>query len=642
MLSNRFSGDVGKGRLPVAGRFSVGKLCFFLALLLLAVLYALPNLFGDDWAVQLVAKDGSEVNSTELVERANYLLAEKQIKSIGYRKLDGGKGVELCFGNNDEQLTARDVLQTAMPDCSVALSLATRAPSWLQMLGAKPMRLGLDLRGGVHLLLAIDIDSYWPQYYRRQIASINNLLANEQVTVSGVPTAAVDGIRFAFGSAEDADRAASLLKKVFADYRVEILEMAGNRPMSLLVSLDENAKEQLSERVLEQTVQIVQNRVNELGVSEAVVQRQSTQHISVDLPGVQDIVRAKELLGKTATLRFQMVADISDSDGVQDGYEIYFYHNHKVALQPEIVLDGSAITYAVAGIDQWGSPAVQVELTASAAVDFHRLTAANVGKALAVVYSQMERICRTHQGTEHCFNLPDEKLISVATIRSALGDRFEISGLNSERTAEDLALLLRSGSLSAPVSVVHEVTVGPSMGAANIERGAWSLVVGLAVVAIFMVVYYSWFGLIADLVLLFNIVFMLAGLSILDATLTMAGMAGMVLTVGMAVDASVLILERIREELRAGYGGYMSIQMGYQRALATILDSNLSTLIISAVLFSLGSGAVKGFAVTLTIGLLTSMLTAVVYSKLMTEAVFEWYGRKHWGKRLPIGISIKN
>lgn len=662
--------------LASAEGLSVGKLWFFGLLLLLALVYALPNFFGDDWAVQLTAKENSSLNASELAVRAKQLLDQHKIAIINQRQLNDNKGVLLCFSGNNRQLEAKDILQKVMgTDCTVALSLATRAPAWLRELGADPMRLGLDLRGGVHLLLEVDVDSYWLQHYKQQVTVFKNLLADQHILLSSAPEATTDGIQFVFATVDDINRAAALFKKELPDYRldaknsdIEVREIDNQRQTSkmaraknsiakahsaktkesertsykLQLALDDKAKERLKELLLEQTVQIIQNRVNELGVSEAVVQRQSLAHISVDLPGVQDVAHAKEILGRTASLRFQLVADIAGVDHAQDGYESYLFYGQKVALQPEIVLDGSAITYAVASSDQWGKPAVQVELVASAADNFHRITAANVGKAMAVVYSQTERVCHKRKGKEHCFNLPDEKLISVATIRSALRDRFEISGLNSERAASDLALLLRSGSLSAPVSVIHEVTVGPSMGAANIERGAWSLVVGLALVTVFMVVYYGWFGLIADLTLLFNLIFMVAILSVLNATLTMAGMAGMVLTVGMAVDASVLILERIREEMRAGYGGYMSIQIGYQRALATILDSNLSTFIISAVLFSLASGAVKGFAVTLTIGILTSMLTAVIYSKLMTEVAFAWYGRKHWGRRLPIGIKIKD
>ncbi len=687
------------GRRPLRSRQDgphLGMVICLALLLLAAIILALPNFFGDDWVVQISTREGAAATQSELasasttspqqlLDQATQLLATQQLKPLQTSLLKHGRGVELSFGSSAQQLAARDLLQNAMPDCVVALGLATRTPHWLQLLGAVPVRLGLDLRGGVHLLLTVDLERYWLQYYKQQVSVVSDLLQQEAVKQAATevdgPAPALPGqanyqlkadehgVRINLVAAAELQPVQTLLASKLPDYELTQADQlyepsrTSNQPSSvtpantpapsgvhqqpstqLLLTLKPAMQQQLSERVLDQTLQVIEKRVNELGVSEAVVQRQGSQQISVDLPGLLDTARAKELLGKTANLRFQLLAQptMANAEDRGGGYESYDYANRRILVQPETVLDGSAIIYATAATDQWGKPAVQVELAANMAEHFHQVTAANIGQAMATIYSQMQRVCRSYNGQQRCFQLPEERVVNVATIQSALHDRFEITGLASVREAEDLALLLRSGTLAAPISIDQEVVMGPSAGAENIARGGWSLVIGLAAIAIFMVSYYGWFGLLANCTLCFNLIFMLAALSLLDATLTLAGMAGMVLTVGMAVDASVLILERIREELRAGYGPYTAIQLGYRRALATILDSNLSTLIVAAALFSLASGAIKGFAVVLTVGLVTSMLTAVTYFKLLAELFYKFYGRQHWGQRLPIGIKLNS
>lgn len=615
------------------------KVVFWGIILCLAGLVSLPNFLGEYVAVQLKPKSGHGLTTLELTTKAVQLLEANNLSVVDRRLLTTSEGIDLCFKNVKDQLKAKQLLEKNWSqDCMVALSSVPKTPRWLAMLGAKPLKLGLDLRGGVHLQLAIDLDGFWPQYLQQQSGLVRSALSDKlkiaplDLTLND----ARDRLIVTLPAATDLAKVKQLLTSQFSHFNH--YEIKTTKGLRLALVLNSSTKDRLKEQVITQTLQVVQNRVNELGVSEAVVQRLNDQNLSVDLPGLQDIARAKEILGKTASIRFQLVADIAGTSSWREGYESFYYQGNQILLQPEVVLDGSSITYAVAGTDQWNRPAVQVELDGAVAKRFLAVTSANIGKPLATIYSQVEKVCRDNKGKHFCFNSRDERIINVATIRSALENRFEITGLTSLASAEELALLLRSGSLMAPLSVVREAAVGPSMGADNIRRGAWSLLAGLMAIAVFMVLYYRGFGLIANITLVLNLIFMLALLTMLDATLTMAGIAGVVLTIGMAVDASILIFERIREELKQGVSGAKAVQLGYQRALVAILDSNLSTLIISAVLFSLGSGVVRGFAVTLTIGILTSILTAVVYSRLMVEIVLKW-GGKRFSEQLPIGIK---
>jgi preprotein translocase subunit SecD len=384
----------------------------------------------------------------------------------------------------------------------------------------------------------------------------------------------------------------------------------------------------------------LRNRVNELGVSEAIVQRQGANHISVDLPGIQDTARAKEMIGKQATLKFQMVDVDRDAESaaisgdVPLGSKLYTYEGRHVLLKDRIILQGDSITYAAASYSQEGRPSVNVHLGGGGEGIFHRVTSENIGKPMAVVYIEPKTEQQIVDGKVVTVTHSTEKVINVATIQSALGNNFEITGLANEKFARDLALLLRSGALVAPVNIVQELTVGPSMGKANIHKGLISVVVGFIFVVLFMAFYYQIFGLIADMALLLNLIFIVAILSILGATLTLPGIAGMVLTVGMAVDSNVLIYERIREELRGGMSIQASIYAGYERAFTTIVDSNVTTLIVAIVMFALGTGPIKGFAVVLTIGLMTSMLTSIVFTRAVVNFL---YGRKNV-KKLAIGM----
>ena len=390
---------------------------------------------------------------------------------------------------------------------------------------------------------------------------------------------------------------------------------------------------------VDQAMSILRKRVNALGVSEAVVQRQGSDHISVDLPGIQDMTRAKSIIGKVATLRFQLVDtkdDVQDalSGNIPFGSQLYTYQKRPVLLYDNVILHGNSITYATASFGQDGRPCVNIRLGGGGEERFNQITGNNIGQPLAVVYVETKAEHKKINGKEVVVHKKTERIINVATIQSALGNNFQITGLQSAKYAQNLALLLRSGALVAPIDIIQESTVGPSLGIANIHMGIISIVVGFLAVVLFMIFYYRFFGLVADIALFLNLIFIMAIFSMLGVTLSLAGMAAMVLTVGMAVDANVLIYERIREEIRNGVSPQASIHLGYERAFTTIVDSNVTTLIVAIVLFALGSGTVKGFAITLIVGLLSSMLTSIVF----TRAIVNWvYGGKIV-KKLSIGM----
>jgi preprotein translocase subunit SecD len=510
----------------------------------------------------------------------------------------------------------------------VAPNLAPRTPKWLQAIGADPLKLGLDLRGGVHFLLAIDVDESTKARETGEIHTISNDLRKENLRYSSIKRDAQNGIEIVFRDQPTLDKALAYLTTHMPDYVVTKDETNGVYKIN--AKMTEAAQIKLRDFAVEQTMTILNNRINELGVSEAVVQQQGMNKVSVDLPGVQDTARAKEIIGKTASLRFQMVDEESDLASAQAGViplgsRLYDYEGRHVLLKNQVILQGSSITYATASLGENGRPTVNVRLGGGGESLFHRTTAESIGKAMAVVYVETKVEKKIIDGKLETVRKPIEKVISVATIQSALGNNFEITNLSDAQYAQNLALLLRSGAFTAPVDFIQERIVGPSLGKTNIEKGVMSILVGMAAVFIFMIMYYRLFGLFADVALLLNVIFVLSILSLLGATLTLPGIAGIVLTIAMAVDANVLINERIREELRNGVSPQTSIKAGYERALATIIDSNVTTLIVMIVLFALGSGMVKGFAVTVTIGLFTSMITAVMYSRALVNLV---YGRR--------------
>lgn len=612
-------------------QYSKWKYIAFVVIVVFGLIYASPNLFGEDPAVQISISNTASLPADLNSKVGNVLnTASLPYKSI---KEEGGN-LLVRFPDTDTQLKARDLIKGALGEqYIVALNLAPKTPRFLQALGAEPMKLGLDLRGGVHFLLQVDTDAVIKTRLEGESHNLSNELRQANIHYTNLFVTPPTSISLTFKNKDDLDAAYSNLSRKFPDFLIAPQKDGG---YVLRATLTEDAINKINDFAVEQNMTILNNRVNELGISEAVVQRQGKDQVSVDLPGVQDTARAKDLLGKTATLKFQMVdVDHDPTGGAAIGSKLYNYEGQAVLLKNQVILSGSAITYATASFGEDGRPNVQVRLGGGGETLFHRVTADNIGKPMAVVYVESKNEPKLVNGKLVPTRYQVERVINVATIQSALGNNFQITGLSSERYAENLALLLRSGALTAPVDIVQERTVGPSLGAANIQKGLLSLVVGTSLVFMFMVLYYGVFGLFADLALLLNIVFIIAILSILGGTLTLPGIAGIVLTVGMSVDANVLINERIREELRNGMSPITSIRAGYEKAFATIVDANVTTLIVAVVLFALGSGVVKNFAITLTIGLATSMVTAIYFTRMIVNFV---YIRRRNVKHLSIGI----
>lgn len=612
-------------------RYPLWKYLLMIGLFLLATLYALPNIYGDDPAIQISTKTGALTSAVS--DQVQAVLQSNQIPYLSINK----EGDELLvrFPDTDPQLKASDLIRAALgSDYVVALNLAPRTPHWLQALGAHPMKLGLDLRGGVHFLLGVNVDAVISARAESDVRSFSDQLRSQNVRYTNIAQNSDKTISLQFRDLNNLNLAFAYLSSHFPEYAFTKTDV------TITAKLTDAAIQQINQYAVDQTMTILTNRVNELGVSEAVVQQQGTNQISVDLPGIQDTARAKDIIGKTATLKFELVDTTHDvqsavAGNIPFGTKLYQYENHPILMQDQVILRGDSITYATASFSDDGRPSVQVKLGGGGEGLFAQTTAQNVGKPMAVIYVETQMQTQMVDGKPVVTPKQVERVISVATIQGPLGNNFEIRGLDSPKYAQDLALLLRSGSLIAPVTFDQERTVGPSLGKANIHMGVRSVEIGAILVIIFMAIYYALFGIIADAALLLNLIFIVAILSILGATLTLPGIAGIVLTVGMAVDANVLINERIREELRNGVSPQASIHVGYSRAFATIVDSNVTTLIVAMVLFALGSGVVKSFAVTLTIGILASMVTATFYTRGIVNLI---YGRQAHVKRLSIGI----
>jgi len=600
-------------------------------LIVWGVLYALPNLYGDYPAIQISTKNGAI--TAELQSQVEAVLQEQKIP---HGELKAEKSdLMIAFSDTPEQLEAQDSLKSHLgPDYVVAANLIPKTPAWLQAIHAHPMHLGLDLRGGIHFLLAVDVNALLDAHVNGDLHSMADQLRREKIRYAGMHLMPNRGLSIQFRDAETRAAADDLLHRSFPEYVITKTE-----DNALNFKLSEESILKITNYAIDQNMTTLRNRVNALGVVESVVQRQGVDHISVDLPGIQDAARAKDMIGKVATIRMQLVDVEHDTESAKNGVipfgsHLYAYQDQPVLLKDQVVLKGESIINAVPSMDQNGRAAVSIRLNGSGTELFSHITAANIGKPLSVVYVEMVERKQMIDGKEVTVHQPVESVISVATIQSALGNNFEITGLESDHYAKNLALLLRSGAYSAPVSFVEERLVGPSLGAANIHQGVMSTLIGSLVVILFMAFYYRVFGLVADMALLLNIVFIIAILSALGATLTLPGIAGIVLTVGMAVDANVLINERIREELRNKMSVQASIAAGYERAFATIVDANVTTLIVAIILFALGSGSVQNFAITLIIGLLTSMLTAIFFTRALVNLI---YGRRAV-KKLSIGI----
>jgi preprotein translocase subunit SecD len=602
----------------------------------IAFIYAAPNLFGEDPAVQVSGVNSTITLDQSVLDKVEQALSDAQI-DYQAGELDN-HNLLLRFANTDNQLSARDVIQKTLgADYLVALNLAPATPDWLKASGATPMKLGLDLRGGVHFLLQVDVDSVLQQRIDGDMHSISQLMREQHIRYSGLNREGNNSLTINFHTQEAMDDAYHYLMQRFLEFSWTKSNVNGE--FILKGVQDPAGLQRARQDTLEQAMNTLRNRVNELGVSEAVVQQEGASRVAIDLPGIQNSTEAKNILGKTATLEFHMVdtehqAESAVGSIAPPDTHLYMDNGHPILLKNDIILRGSSITSASSGFGEDGRASVNVRLGGGGEGLFIKATAENIGKPMAVMYVEVKSTPTMENGERKITYQTERRIISVATIQSALGNSFQITGLTNQEEARTLALLLRAGALPAPVTTIEEREVGPSLGKQNIHMGVLSVVVGFVLVVIFMALYYGVMGLIADLALAMNLVLIVALLSLLGATLTLPGIAGMVLTVGMAVDANVLIFERIREELRNGIGVQGSIHAGYARAFATIVDANVSTLIVAIVLFSLGSGAVKGFAVTLTIGLLTSMFTAITGTRAIVNAL---YGNKPV-KKISIGI----
>ena len=616
-------------------RFPLWKHVLIAAVLVVGVVFALPNVFGEDPAVQISGERGVSVD-TALAARVAGILEAGDLPARAVRLEDGR--LLARFADTETQLKAQDLLRADLgPGYIVALNLAPAMPAWLSATGLLPMYLGLDLQGGVHFLMEVDMPAAVSQAVERYTGDVRTLLREARVRYRSVARDPRGGIIVRLRTADSREEAAQRIEREFPDLIVAEQDLGDD--FRLHLSLREEAARATREFALQQNVTTLRNRVNELGVAEPVIQRQGETRIVVQLPGVQDTARAKDILGATATLEFRMVDDEhSVSDAVEGrvpaGSRLYFERSGRpVLLYRQLMLTGDSIIDAASGIDQQsGSPAVFITLDGKGARIFSERTKDKIGRSMAVVFIENKTEIRRVDGEDLRSRRTIEEVINIATIRDRLGKRFQITGLDSTSEARDLALLLRAGALAAPIEIIEERTVGPSLGQDNIDQGLRSVILGFCLVLGFMAFWYRGFGLVANLALAANLVLIVAVLSMLQATLTLPGIAGIVLTVGMAVDANVLIFERIREELRNRNTPQASIQAGYQKAFSTILDANVTTLIAAVVLFGFGTGPIKGFAITLSIGIITSMFTAIMGTRAVVGLA--------WGGRRVAALSI--
>ena len=618
-------------------RYPLWKNLIVILVLVFGVIYSLPNLYGEDPALQISARAAAITTADK--QRVTELLQQKGIP-IKQAEIVNDQ-VLVRFNNTEDQLKAADLMRKELGrGFVVALNLASNTPSWLTALGAKPMYLGLDLRGGVHFLMEVDMDSALKQMRERTVEDVRSFLRGEKLRYQLVATENNEiMVRFA----DDAEREAA--KDALTRQYPDIEWTVRDEGKLALMAGRFAEKAVLTERkaALEQNITTLRNRVNELGVSEPVIQQQGDNRIVVQLPGVQDTVRAKEILGATATLEFRLVdgtptdwEEAAKTGQTPAGAMLFQQRSGQpVLLKRQVIITGNQIVDASSGIEQQsGSSAVFVNLDSKGAKRMSDITGKNIGQPMAVVFIENKVETVEENGQMVKKKSVVQEVINIATIRDQLANRFQISGLDSSKEARDLALLLRAGALRAPIEIIEERTVGPSLGADNIQAGVTAAVVAFAAVALFMILYYSLFGVFANVALFVNLVLIVSVLSLLQATLTLPGIAGIVLTLGMAVDANVLINERIREELRNGNTPQAAIHAGYERAFATILDANLTTLLAALALFAFGSGPIKGFAVTLSIGILASMFTAIMVTRALVNLV---YGRQARLKSIAIG-----
>lgn len=618
-------------------------------ILLISSIYALPNLYPDKPAVQVTGSSASTVLTNDVLTQAQQILNDQGIKTVN-NSFDGSSALlRMADESSETQIKAQQVLREKLGDnYVVALNLAQTTPEWLRKIGANPVKLGLDLRGGVRFVMEVDMSKTISQRLEAVSQDVKNELRGQQVAISQLKIVN-NGLGLAFADNAQRDKALNLLRSRFgASYNLQ--PVISDNGASINMTLTETALAQISQDAVTQNLTTMRNRINELGVAEAVVQSQGANRIVVELPGVQDTAEAKRVIGRTANLEFRMVADENNSwqanptQILPAGTESYSFGEvdspQKSLLERQPVVTGQNVQDAQAGLDQNGMPQVSITLDNQGGKLMQSTTAKSVGKQMAVLFIEnkqrvtFEKDPTTGETKEVRTPYSESRIINQATIQGVFGSTFQITGLDNNAEASELALLLRAGALAAPMYFVEERTIGPSLGQDNIEKGIFSTQVGYLLVFLFMLVFYRLFGLIANIALAFNLMMILAIMSVLGSALTLPGIAGIVLTIGMAVDANVLIFERIREELASGARPKSAIVAGFNRAFTSIFDAQITTLLVAFILFAIGTGPIKGFAVTLAIGIASSIFTSVTVTRALVQI---FYGYRKSVKRLSIG-----
>jgi preprotein translocase subunit SecD len=596
-------------------RFQFWKIFLVISVLFIGAIYSLPNIFPPDPAVQITFNSsGGSFNERVVAsiednakdDNLNFISMESDSKSILFRTK-----------NYEDQIRLKQFFEDTLDsNFVIALNLAPNTPEWLKSLNAFPMKLGLDLRGGVHFLLEADTDLLIEAKLESSISNLKRIFRDISLKPRSLEIEN-SNILVSLNKEEDEQSLDEALQ------RLSGFDLEQKNSLDFILKLADDELEQMIDYAVLQNLNTLRNRVNELGISEPVVQRQGAKRISIQLPGVQDTAEAKKIIGKTANLEFRLEA--ANRVSLASRVEKFSFNGRQVNLEKKLIISGDQVSDASVGYDENGFPQVNISLDSEGGAKMHRSTRNNVGNKMAVLFVERKSKTELINGVPEVTNFFDKRIISLATIQSALASQFRITGLDSPEEASELALLLRAGALAAPMDFVEEGTIGPSLGADNIKLGIQSLLLGLGLVLLFMIFYYKVFGLIANLAVVLNIVLIIAVMSILSATLTLPGIAGIVLTIGMAVDANVLIFSRIREELKNNLKPHDAISAGYDRAFITIVDANLTTLIVAVILYAVGTGPIQGFAITLSIGILTSMFTAILFTRMM---VYFIYGRK--------------
>lgn len=607
-------------------KYPLWKYLLILAVLAIGLVYSAPNLYPDDPAIQLTGASTTLKVDQPALDRAVGALKQAGIAVKAAEVAENGGLLRL--ERLSDQLPAKEAVRRIMgDDYVVALNLAPTTPQWLRNLGASPMKLGLDLSGGVHFLLEVDMEKAVAARMQVYEGEVKALLRKERIRYRSLPLRG-DAFQLGFADSETLGRVQALVRKNFTDFELTSTERSGQQVLN--VALTQAKLAEIREYSIKQNLTTVRNRVNELGVSEPLVQRQGANRIVVELPGVQDTAEAKRILGKTASLEFRLAAEPDAPRATTESFEFREPGRPAVALERSLIITGDQVTDAQASYDENGRPQVNIRLDGHGGDLMNRATRNNVGRSMAVIFIEQKPVTRyvrqNVDGVEQEVMLQsfqeEKQIISLATIQSPLGSQFRITGLDGQGESSELALLLRAGGLAAPMYFAEERTIGPSLGAENIDKGIESTWWALIFVSIFVILIYKFFGVLATVALAFNLVLLVGLMSIIGATLTLPGIAGIVLTLGMAVDANVLIFSRIREELKNGLSVQRAIHEGFDRAYSAILDSNLTTLLVGGILFALGSGPIKGFAVTMSLGILTSLFTAIMFTRGMVNLIF--------------------